>query len=91
MIPGDIRPLLQKTASHPEVTVRVNLNSSLCVNGPPEALVREIDAVAELAARSANPLLLGTGALPYETPPENALFIIDCASKAPHGAGQQTP
>lgn len=76
---------LGKTAAHPEVTVRINLNSALCVGGSREAIAREIDAVAELAARSPNPVMLGTGALPYETPSENVLFIIEYASGCARG------
>ena len=76
---------LAQTAAHPEVTVRVNLNQALCVSGSREAIAREIEAVAELAARSPNPVLLGTGSLPYETPPENVLFLIDYASRCAPG------
>ncbi|MCX6991663.1 MAG: hypothetical protein NT011_00815 [Kiritimatiellaeota bacterium] len=85
----DRRVFLGKTAANPEVTVRVNLNPALYVGGSREAIAREIEAVAELAARSPNPVLLGTGALPYETPSENVLFIIEYAAGRARGIGKE--
>ncbi|MBU4199506.1 MAG: hypothetical protein KKG09_02290 [Verrucomicrobia bacterium] len=77
---------LKQVVAHPEVAVRINMNPALSARGPREAIAREINAIAELAAQSPNPILLGTGALPYETPPENILYIIDYAGKVPRGA-----
>ena len=40
----------------------------------------EIDAVIELAAGREN-ILLGTGAIPYETPVENLMFMKEYCSE----------
>jgi len=58
----------------PNVKVRVNLDPLTVAQGSREQLAREIDRILALARGRPN-VLLGTGALPYETPPENVLFI----------------
>jgi hypothetical protein len=58
----------------PDVKVRINLDPQTVAHGPRERLVAEIQRILGLARGRPN-ILLGTGALPYETPPENVLFI----------------
>jgi uroporphyrinogen decarboxylase len=58
----------------PNVKVRINLDPLTVARGPRERLVAEIERILALARRRPN-VLLGTGALPYETPPDNVLFI----------------
>ena len=67
---------IAKSTSHPDVKVRLNMNPQTVASGTHEAIAAEIDAILELAATRPN-CLLGTGALPYETPPENVMFIRD--------------
>jgi len=69
---------------HPEVTVRVNLNPGLYTRGTLADIAREVDEVVRLARGRAH-VLLGTGAIPYETPVANLLFLrryaegtVDC-------------
>jgi uroporphyrinogen decarboxylase len=56
--------------THPHVKVRVNMNPGIVACPDPERIYREIDRVLAFAGGRPN-CLLGTGALPLETPPEN--------------------
>ncbi len=70
---------LEKMKDHPEVKVRVNLDPHLYTHGTKKEILADVDKVIELAAGREN-ILLGTGAIPYETPPENILLIKKYAS-----------
>ncbi|MFH0910762.1 MAG: uroporphyrinogen decarboxylase family protein [Planctomycetota bacterium] len=70
----DQEAFVEAMRAHPEVAVRVNLDPRVYSRGTREEIARAVDAVLALARR-ARPVLLGTGAIPYETPPENILFI----------------
>jgi uroporphyrinogen-III decarboxylase len=60
--------------THPHVRVRVNMNPGIVACNDPERIYREIDRVLAFAGGRPN-CLLGTGALPLETPPENIRLI----------------
>ena len=60
--------------THPHVKVRVNMNPGIVACPDPERIYREIDRVLAFAGGQPN-CLLGTGALPLETPPENIRLI----------------
>jgi uroporphyrinogen decarboxylase len=60
--------------THPQVRVRVNMNPGIVACPDPERIYREIDRVLAFAGGRSN-CLLGTGALPLETPPENIRLI----------------
>lgn len=61
-------------ASHPHVKVRVNMDPGIVACDDPETIYREIDRI--LAITSSHPnCLMGTGCLPYETPPANVRLI----------------
>ncbi len=60
--------------TRPEVTVRINLAPAIVAGGTPGTLRREADRVLALA-RQREHVSIGTGALPYETPPENVLWL----------------
>jgi hypothetical protein len=49
------------------------------VNGSKDEIIAEIDRIIKLAKGRPN-ILLGTGAVPYETPPENILLIKEYAN-----------
>jgi uroporphyrinogen-III decarboxylase len=70
------QPAFVKTVAltYPHVKVRVNMNPGIVVCSDPELIYREIDRVLSFAGGRPN-CLLGTGALPYETPPENIRLI----------------
>ncbi len=67
---------LTRMEARPEVKVRVNLDPLLYTHGTKKEILAEIDAVIEMAAGRSN-ILLGTGAIPFETPFENILLIKD--------------
>jgi uroporphyrinogen decarboxylase len=61
-------------ASHPAVMVRVNMDHRIVAGPSWDAIRREADRVVALA-RTRKLACIGTGALPYETPPENVLKL----------------
>lgn len=66
---------LARMSAYPDVRVRVNLNPAVYTTGTREQMQVAVDQVVSLAATRPN-LLLGTGAIPYETPRENILALI---------------
>ncbi|MHB0875680.1 MAG: uroporphyrinogen decarboxylase family protein [Anaerolineae bacterium] len=72
----DRSAFLRQMNAYPGVKVRVNLEPSVYSQGTPADITAAVDAVVVLAAGRPN-VLLGTGAIPYETPPANLLFLID--------------
>ena len=60
----------------PQVRVRVNMDAGVLVGTDPRRICREVDRILEFAGNQPH-CLLGTGALPLETPPENIRFIRD--------------
>ncbi len=71
---------LRRMEGHPEIVVRVNLNPDVYTRGSRQDIAREVDAVVALARGRQN-ILLGTGAISYETPVENIQFLIQYASE----------
>jgi uroporphyrinogen decarboxylase len=66
---------LQKTAAtHPHVKVRVNMDPGIVACNEPDRIKQEIDRILSIASHHPN-CLMGTGCLPYETPPENIELI----------------
>lgn len=57
-----------------EVTVRINMAPEIVAAGTWDQVRSEVDRIVALAGDRPN-VCLGTGAVPYETPPENVLRI----------------
>ncbi len=66
----------QVARTHPQVTVRVNLDPGVVACDEPERIYRGVDRVLEIIGERTN-CVMGTGALPLETPPENIRLIRD--------------
>lgn len=64
----------QVARTHPHVKIRVNMDPGIVACPNPERIYAEIDRILAFAGGRAN-CLLGTGALPFETPPENVRLI----------------
>lgn len=62
------------TRTHPHVKIRVNLDPGVVACHDPQRIYRAIDHVLEIAGGRTN-CLMGTGAMPLETPPENIRLI----------------
>lgn len=60
--------------THPHVRVRVNMDPNVVVCNDAQRIYAEIDRILAIAAWHPS-CLLGTGAVPYETPPENIRLI----------------
>jgi uroporphyrinogen decarboxylase len=73
-IETDQAAFMKKIWDRTDVRVRVNTSSEVMVRGTPEVIRGEVDRIVRLTAGRAN-VCLGTGALPYEAPPENVLLV----------------
>ena len=62
--------------THPHVKVRVNLDPGAVACREPARIHRAVDRVLDIVGGRTN-FLMGTGALPLETPPENTQLIRD--------------
>ena len=73
-IETDQEAFMRKVWDRTEVRVRVNTSAEVMVRGTWEQIRAEIERIVLLTAGRSN-VCLGTGALPYETPPENVLRV----------------
>ncbi len=67
---------LEKVKHRTDIQIRINCDLRIIASGTREQIRKEADRVMELCRNRENSCL-GTGALPYETPPENVLYIMD--------------
>ena len=88
-IETDQAAFMRVMRAHPEVMVRINMAPGIVAGGAWNQIREEVDRVLRLAAGRER-VCLGTGALPYETPPENVVRIkeyvqhrSDAAAPAP--------
>jgi len=73
----DQAAFVQRTKSaYPHVKVRINMDPGIVACTEPDRIHKEVDRIVDLAADHPN-CLMGTGCLPYETPPENIRLIND--------------
>ncbi|MCD6365599.1 MAG: hypothetical protein J7M14_06955 [Planctomycetes bacterium] len=75
----DQRAFMAEIARRREIMVRVNMHPGIIAGGSEAEILAEVDRAAALARDREN-VCLGTGALPYETPPENVDMIADYAA-----------
>ncbi len=73
--------------THPHVMIRVNLDPGVVACSEPQPLYRGIDRVLEIAGGRPN-CLMGTGAMPYETPLGNIRLIREYLANHPGGQAQ---
>jgi uroporphyrinogen decarboxylase len=67
---------LRKLWDRTDIRVRVNSGSEIISRGPWEKIQADADRILSLVAGRPN-VCVGTGAVPYETPPDNVLRLID--------------
>jgi uroporphyrinogen decarboxylase len=76
----DQAKFMAKFGRRTDVKVRINTNPLIIVKGTKDEIISEVDRIINIANERPN-ILLGTGALPYETPPENILLIKEYVSE----------
>lgn len=76
----DQRVFMAKIWDRTDVRVRVNTDVEIVSRGPWERIRAEADRIARLVRGRPN-VCMGTGALPYETPPENVLRLREYVSR----------
>jgi uroporphyrinogen decarboxylase len=95
----DQHSFLEKVWDRTEVRIRVNSNVDAVSRGNWEQIRAEADRIIRLVAGRPN-VCMGTGILPYDTPPDNVLrlkeYIINHEARlgappAPHALGFQRP
>ena len=64
----------QVSRTHPHVKIRVNLDPGVVACNDPRRIYRAVDRVLDIVGPRTN-CVMGTGALPLETPPENIRLI----------------
>lgn len=72
----DQAAFMRKIWDRSDVRVRVNTDVEIIARGPWERIQADADRILALVRGRPN-VCLGTGALPYETPPENVLRLRD--------------
>ncbi len=73
-IETDQEAFMRRIWERTEVRVRVNTSAEVMAHGTRDQLRGEFERIVRLTAGREN-VCLGTGALPYETPPENVLWL----------------
>lgn len=66
--------------THPHVKIRVNLDPGVVISRDPQRIYRGIEHVLDIVGGRQN-CVMGTGALPLETPPENMRLIREYLSR----------
>ncbi len=72
----DQKAFIEKVWDRTDVRVRVNSDVEVISRGTWEQIRADADRIIQLTAGREN-VCLGTGALPYETPPENVLMVME--------------
>jgi uroporphyrinogen decarboxylase len=67
-----VRKIWERT----DIRIRVNSGSEIISRGPWEKIQADADRILRLVAGRPN-VCMGTGAVPYETPPENVLRLME--------------
>jgi len=81
----DQRAFVERVArTHPHVTVRVNMDAGVVVCNDRARIRREVDRILAFAGGRPR-CVLGTGALPFETPTENIRFIREYVANSSPG------
>jgi len=70
----DQAAFLRSIWNRTDVRVRINTSSEVMVRGGRDDLRKEFERIRDLTAGRKN-VCMGTGALPYETPPENVDWL----------------
>lgn len=89
-IETDQEAFMRKISDRSDVRVRINTSSQVMVYGTRAELRGEFERIVRLAAGRAN-VCLGTGALPYETPPENVLWLKELCGEHESTTGGRAP
>lgn len=80
----DQAAFMKKLWNRTDVHVRINTDVEIIAHGDWPKIQAEADRILALTQGRPN-VSMGTGALPYETPPENVLRLRDYLSRYPHG------
>jgi len=78
----DQEAFMKKIWHRTDVTVRVNMDPKILVFGTWDEIKAEVDRILSLTQGREN-VCLGTGVLPYETPPENVDRVREYVSDKP--------
>ena len=77
----DQEAFMRTVWDHTHVTVRVNTAPDIISRGTRDEIEQEVARILRITEGREN-VCIGTGALPYETPPENVLWAMECAESS---------
>ncbi len=80
-IETDQEAFMKKIWDRTDVRVRVNAAPAIMARGSRDELREEVERIVSITAGREN-VCFGTSALPYETPPENVLWVQELCEKA---------
>jgi uroporphyrinogen decarboxylase len=72
---------MKGVSDRPDIRIRVNVDLRIVASGTPDEIEKEADRVLSLVGDRPN-VCLGTGALPFETNPENVKYLMEYVAKA---------
>lgn len=78
-IETDQYKFIKKVGNRDDIKIRINMDPRIIAFGTKNRIISEVDRIINLAEGRPN-ILLGTGAVPYETPINNILLIKDYVS-----------
>jgi len=76
----DQEAFMAAVADRPDVQIRINMDLRIVASGTHAEIEAEADRVLALAGDRPN-VCLGTGALPYETEPDNVRYLMEYVEK----------
>lgn len=79
-IETDQAAFMEKIRDRTEIRVRVNTSPALMAQGTPQQIQQDVERIIRLCGDRPN-VCVGTSALPYETPPENVLWIQELCNR----------
>lgn len=77
----DQKLFMERVSSHPEIRIRINIDLRVVASGTHEQIEAEAERVLALVGDRPN-TCMGTGALPFETEPDNVLYLMDYVNRA---------
>ncbi|MBD3184728.1 hypothetical protein GF312_20775 [Candidatus Poribacteria bacterium] len=73
------KTFMEKLKNQNKVKIRINIDPLTVAHGSKSQILKDVDRILKMADGREN-ILLGTGAVPYETPPENIILIKEYVS-----------
>ena len=84
----DQAEFMARVAHRPDVRIRINMDVRVVASGTLAQIEAEADRVLAVAGDRPN-VCLGTGALPYETDPQNVRYLMEYVERSETERGRE--